>query len=76
MHVVRWGTYVYTPMIGDAHALVSAETTVANESNADAQVKLMTTIEEAPPAQKWPALPTRRRWSGCGPHVHAADHGG
>jgi len=40
-------TYVYTPVIGDGQALVSIETPVVNQSDADAQVKLTTSIEDA-----------------------------
>ena len=47
VHVAHWGTYVYTPLIGDAQALVSIETTVINQSAADAAAKLTTAIEDA-----------------------------
>jgi beta-galactosidase len=47
VHAVQGETYVYTPMIGDAQSLVSIETPVVNESDADTQVKLTTSIEDA-----------------------------
>ncbi|MGA2271143.1 MAG: glycoside hydrolase family 2 TIM barrel-domain containing protein [Bryobacteraceae bacterium] len=47
VHVVRWGTYVYTPVVREAEALVSVETGVINESKAAAQIRLVTAIEDA-----------------------------
>src|ERR1019366_479562 len=47
VHVVRGGTYVHTPMVREADALVTVETGVANESKAGAQVRLVTAIEDA-----------------------------
>ena len=47
VHVVRWGTFVHTPMVREADALVTAETGVANESKAAAQIRLVTAIEDA-----------------------------
>jgi len=47
VHVVQWGTYVHTPMVREADALVTAETSVVNESKAAAQVRLVTSIEDA-----------------------------
>jgi len=47
VHVVRWGTYVHTPMVREADALVTAETSVVNESKAGAQIRLATAIEDA-----------------------------
>jgi beta-galactosidase len=47
LHVAHWGTYVYTPLVREADALVSMETHVVNESPADAAVRLVTSFEEA-----------------------------
>ena len=47
VHVALWGSYVHTPAVRDADALVTVETTVANETNAAAQVKLMTAIQDS-----------------------------
>jgi len=47
VHVVRWGTYVHTPMVREADALVTAETSVVNESKGAAQIRLVTAIEDA-----------------------------
>jgi beta-galactosidase len=47
VHVVRWGTYVHTPLVREAEALVTAETSVANESKAAAPIRLVTAIEDA-----------------------------
>jgi beta-galactosidase/beta-glucuronidase len=47
VHVVRWGTYIHTPVVRDAEALVSIETGVVNESKAAAQIRLVTAIEDA-----------------------------
>jgi beta-galactosidase len=46
VHVAQWGTYVYTPVIGEAQSLVSVETAVVNQSAAEAAVKLTTSIED------------------------------
>ncbi len=46
VHVAHWGAYVYTPMVTGSQALVSIETTVINQSTADAAVKLTTAIED------------------------------
>ncbi len=46
IHVAHWGTYVRTPVINDREALVSVETTVVNESNQAARVRLVTAIED------------------------------
>jgi hypothetical protein len=47
VHVARWGTYVHTPVVSTAEALVSVETSVQNESGVEAPVRLVTTIEDA-----------------------------
>jgi beta-galactosidase len=47
VHVAHWGTYVRTPVVSDAEALVSFETTVANQAAAASPVKLVTSIQDA-----------------------------
>ncbi len=47
VHAVQRETYVYTPMISDAQALVTIETPVINQSADGAAVKLVTSIEDA-----------------------------
>jgi beta-galactosidase len=46
VHVDDWGTYVYTPLVNEAEALVSIETSVVNQSAAPQNVKLTTSIED------------------------------
>lgn len=46
VHVAPWGTFVRTPVAGEAEALVSIETRVANESGTAAQVRLVTALED------------------------------
>ncbi len=46
VHVAHWGTYIYTPVIGDKQTLVSIETTVTNQSAAEAVLRLTTVIED------------------------------
>ncbi len=76
VHVVRWGTYVYTPLVREAEALVSAETGVANESKAAAQIRLVTAIEDA--SGREVASVANRGGGGPwrGPHLRAAGHSG
>ena len=45
-HVAHWGTYVFTPVVTDAQALVTVETTVANQAH-DAAVRVAVSIEDA-----------------------------
>jgi len=47
VHASHRATYVYTPLIGEAQALVTIETPVVNQSSAAAPVKLTTSIEDA-----------------------------
>ena len=47
IHVAHWGTYVRTPVIRDAEALVSIETAVINETGAVAPVRVRTIIQDA-----------------------------
>jgi hypothetical protein len=47
VHVAHWGSFVHTPVAGAAEALVSAETTVVNESETAVGVKLVTTIQDS-----------------------------
>jgi len=47
VHVAHWGTYVRTPVVSDAEALVSIETAVGNESAAGARVRLVTSVEDS-----------------------------
>jgi beta-galactosidase len=46
VHVAHWGTYVFTPVVTDAQALVTTETTVANQAKG-AAVRVETSIEDA-----------------------------
>ena len=46
VHVTHWGTYIDTPLVRDAEALVSIETTAANQSKNQATVRLVTSIED------------------------------
>lgn len=46
VRVAHWGTYVFTPVVSDAQALVTVETTVANQAN-DATVRVEISIEDA-----------------------------
>ncbi|MBZ5561015.1 MAG: DUF4982 domain-containing protein [Acidobacteriia bacterium] len=46
IHVANWGTYVFTPVVRDAEALVSVETTAVNESKNPATVRVVTSIED------------------------------
>lgn len=46
VHVAHWGTYVHTPAVRDADALVTVETNVVNGSQAAAQIKLVTAIQD------------------------------
>jgi beta-galactosidase len=47
LHVGHWGTYVYTPVVTQSQVLVTVETGVANDSQKEAAVRLVTTIEDA-----------------------------
>ena len=47
VHIAPWGTYVTTPVAQEAEALVSVETRVMNESAAQAEVSLVTTVVDA-----------------------------
>jgi beta-galactosidase len=47
VYVAHWGTYVHTPVVSEAEALVSVETRVMNESADRAPVRLMTTLQDA-----------------------------
>jgi beta-galactosidase len=47
VHVSHWGTYVHTPVVTDAQALVSAETVVVNQSAKAMAVRLTTSIVDA-----------------------------
>ncbi len=46
VHVARWGTFVRTPVVRDSEALVSIETSVANESASAAPVRIQTVIQD------------------------------
>ena len=47
VHVAHWGTYVRTPVVREAEALVSIETAVVNESSTTAPVRVRTIIQDA-----------------------------
>lgn len=47
LHVDHWGTYVFTPVVNDAQALVSVETRVVNQTGSAAPMRLTTFIEDA-----------------------------
>ena len=47
VHVSHWGSFVHTPVVRDAEALVSVETGVVNESGAAVLVRLVTTIQDS-----------------------------
>ncbi len=51
LHVAQWGTYVTTPEASAASAKVRARTTVINESDAAARVRLVTRILDAAGAE-------------------------
>jgi beta-galactosidase len=44
IHIASWGTYITTPVVGDAEALVSIETRLLNESPAVARATVVTSI--------------------------------
>ena len=47
IHVAHWGTYIHTPVVTPAEALVTVETTAVNDSAAESAVRLVTSIEDA-----------------------------
>jgi beta-galactosidase len=47
VHVAHWGSFVHTPVVQSTEALVTIETSVVNESSAEAAVRLVTSIEDA-----------------------------
>ena len=47
VHVDQWGTYVTTPEVSDAEAVVAVRTTVKNEGDADVQVELVSSLLDA-----------------------------
>lgn len=47
VHVDHWGTYIYTPVVREAEALITVETVAVNRSNAAAAVRLATSILDA-----------------------------
>jgi len=44
VHIETWGTYITTPQVSDAEALVNIKTTIVNESKEPRQIKLVTKI--------------------------------
>jgi hypothetical protein len=44
VHIAPWGTYITTPVVGDAEARVSIETRLMNETPADAVATVVTSI--------------------------------
>ncbi|MGO9228249.1 MAG: glycoside hydrolase family 2 TIM barrel-domain containing protein [Bryobacteraceae bacterium] len=68
VHVAHWGTYVYTPVIGENQALVSIETTVINQSVAEAAVQLTTSIED-PTGREVATVSTNSRLAAGASHV-------
>ncbi len=44
VHIAPWGTYVTTPVAGEAEALVSIETRLLNETQAEARATLVTSV--------------------------------
>jgi beta-galactosidase len=44
VHIAAWGTYVTTPLAGEAEALVSIETRVLNETPAEARATVVTSV--------------------------------
>jgi beta-galactosidase/beta-glucuronidase len=47
IHVAHWGTYVYTPAVAPAAALVTVETRAANELPRDSAIRLALSIEDS-----------------------------
>ena len=47
LHVAHWGAFVSTPVVTQAEALVSIETSVVNESRTAADVKVVTALVDA-----------------------------
>lgn len=47
LHVDHWGTYVYTPVVKPAEALVTIETTAVNQSQQPAAMRLVTSVVDA-----------------------------
>jgi beta-galactosidase len=44
VHIETWGTYITTPQVSDAEALVNIKTTIVNESKEPREIKLVTKI--------------------------------
>lgn len=44
VHIAPWGTYIATPVAGEAEALVSIETQLSNETAAEARATVLTSI--------------------------------
>jgi beta-galactosidase len=47
VRVAHWGSFVHTPAVGEAEALVTVETRVVNESGAAAEVRVVTALYDA-----------------------------
>ena len=47
VHVAHWGSFVHTPVVSDAEALVTVETQVRNDSGAETLVRVVTTLQDA-----------------------------
>jgi len=70
VRAVRRETYVYTPVTGDAQALVSIETPVVNQSAEDVVVMLTTSIED-PAGHEVATVSTGERLAAGASHVIA-----
>jgi hypothetical protein len=70
VHVSHWGTFVHTPVVRDAEALVSVETGVVNESGAAVTMRLVTALQDSA-GREGAAMTTEVRVPPGGSHVFA-----
>ena len=47
VHIAHWGSFVHTPVAGEAEALVTVETQVRNESGTESAVRVVTTLADS-----------------------------
>jgi beta-galactosidase len=71
VHVSHWGTFVHTPVVGAGEALVSVETSVVNESGAEAGVVVVTALFDPAGSQAATFTAVEGRIPPGGTHVFA-----